>query len=273
MPTIDVDALLGAIVLGGQALAREQGGRKVRRRVPAKQERLVRLVAKTGSAGHAELAQEFKREWETIQRRRKGEYALLVRREFFRNMADLAGRINAGLLAAYRARSDNHILHQLGGQSWGLAVDQQTFTITLVAANTLTALEEHIQGATGSGHVALRTATTKAASPASVTAGQPPDAPGPDSQKPPAPKPSQRVPTPKQDDPTEQSTPIEVSEDPITGRWTFTLQGQHVEVDPRLGYLRTNGAPQQLDVLRGLAHPEDLAGEPLETIRKLLDNE
>mgnify|MGYP001815925630 CR=1 FL=1 len=85
-PSLDVEAILEALVLGGQELGKQRGASKIRRRVPAKQERLVRLVVHLGTASFHEMTDAFQEEWHTIQDRRQHEYILLQKREFFRKV-------------------------------------------------------------------------------------------------------------------------------------------------------------------------------------------
>jgi hypothetical protein len=93
---VDVEALLEAVVAGGNLLRRGQGGTKPRRRVPMKQERLLRLLSIYGAVSLDHAIEEFADEWNRIHARRSGDVA---KREFFRNMADLASRINDAFAA------------------------------------------------------------------------------------------------------------------------------------------------------------------------------
>ena len=99
---IELADVLRALVAGGNVLAALQGARKRRRRVPHKQETLVRLIADIGTAGLDDLRKTFPKEWARIAKRRERQAALLAKRDFFRNIADLVGRINAALIAGRR---------------------------------------------------------------------------------------------------------------------------------------------------------------------------
>lgn len=61
-----------------------------------------------------------------------------------------------------------------------------------------------------------------------------------------------------------------VTEDPITGTWTFSLKGQEVEVQPKHGLVKINGRLHQIEAVQGLPSVQDLAGAPLNAITRLL---
>jgi hypothetical protein len=61
-----------------------------------KQERLLRLLSIYGAVSLDHAIEEFADEWNRIHARRSGDVA---KREFFRNMADLASRINDAFAA------------------------------------------------------------------------------------------------------------------------------------------------------------------------------
>lgn len=63
---------------------------------------------------------------------------------------------------------------------------------------------------------------------------------------------------------------LTVHEDEVTGVWTFTLQGHKIEVEPRRGFVKIDGALHQLSECAGLKEVEELAGPPLDAIRGLL---
>jgi hypothetical protein len=171
-------------------------------------------------------------------------------------------------------------------------VDHQAFTIALCATATIAELETRIEEP-GGDHLPLRTATQKAATPSAKRPAAAQESPGEPSAAAPATPPTKPEDTPvegTQGTAVEQRTQpaaarthrepeapgspeLEVNEDPITGRWTFELLGQHVEVDPHLGYVRIKGAPQPLKSVHGLTNPEDLAGAPLDEITRLLNEE
>jgi hypothetical protein len=141
---LDVEGVLRAIVLGGAAL-----GAKPRRTVPGKQEALVRLVAERGRTDLGELREAFPEEWTRIAARHKGGARRLADREFFRNIADLASRVNAALVAAYKSPEGA----ALAGGYIGLTFDYATFSVSWTSTRSLDALSLQTADAT---HVSLR---------------------------------------------------------------------------------------------------------------------
>lgn len=65
-------------------------------------------------------------------------------------------------------------------------------------------------------------------------------------------------------------TELTVHEDPVTGTWTFHLDGHTIQVEPRHGYVKIDGTIHEADILRGLHDAEQLAGEPLAYIHQLI---
>jgi hypothetical protein len=129
VPDFPVESFLDAIVLGGNVEARAANRRKSRRRAPPKQERVVRTLWATGTATLDDLKAEFNEEWDKICSRRSGDGA---KREFFRNMADLARRINDALKAGYgdvEARSE--MIDLTGGSTKLVTVSHQTWSLAL----------------------------------------------------------------------------------------------------------------------------------------------
>jgi len=69
------------------------------------------------------------------------------------------------------------------------------------------------------------------------------------------------------------TNPVEltVNEDPVTGTWTFTLHGHHIEVERVHGFLKIDGTLYPAPLLQGLQDVHDLAGAPLDYITDLLN--
>jgi hypothetical protein len=137
--SISAEALLEAAIIGANVLQQARGGRKQRKRVPVKQERLLRLLSERGQGSLDRLTTEFGQEWNRIRGRKSGESA---NREFFRNMADLATRINEALAAAYRdAEARPEILQRAGGVFMAIEINHQSYTLALRSATSLHELE------------------------------------------------------------------------------------------------------------------------------------
>ena len=64
---------------------------------------------------------------------------------------------------------------------------------------------------------------------------------------------------------------ITVREHPVTGVWTFEFRGCEVEVEPRHEYVQIDGHLYESTAVAGLKRVEDLAGEPLAAISRLID--
>jgi len=103
-----VEDLLQAVVVGENLRRQAVSGSKPRKHVPAKQERLLRLLSVTGKATFHDLTIEFHKEWERISARKTGDGA---KREFFRNMTDLATRINDAMNAGYESEIPHRRMH------------------------------------------------------------------------------------------------------------------------------------------------------------------
>lgn len=251
----DVEGVLQAVVLGGNVLAAMEGAKKTRRRVPRKQEKLVRAVAEDGEADFERLSETFEREWKTVQKRNRGAYILVPKREFFRNIADLCGRVNAALLAGYREPAIRQNLVGLTSGSYvGLAFDHQRFLVWWEGRADLSSLAGVIEEAAPGGHAPLT--------------GRRSARPGGEHEP--------SAPTPPVPEPTIAAAPrasigaadiTDFKEDRVTGRWRFELDGRRIEVDRTHGYVKIDGRLFTVDEVRGLDSKEDLADRALEAIR------
>lgn len=239
----DVSRVLRAVVLGGNALAARQGARKRRHSVPGKQERLVRLLAEHGEVGFEALCEAFPREWAQVAKRRAGQAKLLAKREFFRNMADLVARVNEALLAGYEDAGNE--VRELTGGLLGFTFDYPTFTVSWREVESVENVAS-LPRTTGS-HAPLTPSRSHAPLPTTSS-------------------------TTDQVAGSEPVVPLElvVEEDRVTGAWRFTIDGHRVEVEPRLGFVKVDGRVFPVAEVRGLSRMEDLAGEPLAAIRRLL---
>lgn len=68
----------------------------------------------------------------------------------------------------------------------------------------------------------------------------------------------------------ERPLEITVREDPVSGTWTFTLQGHEVEVEKEHGFVKIDGQVYEAEAVKGLTDVEDLRGEPLEAIQHIV---
>ena len=107
---IEVDDVLETIIAGGNLIAERHGSKKRRRVVPAKQRKLVRLVAAEGTVAFKQLKNAYAAEWLRIEQRRKGQPRVALKREFTRNLSDLVRRINSALDAVHRSCKEGHAL-------------------------------------------------------------------------------------------------------------------------------------------------------------------
>jgi excisionase family DNA binding protein len=71
---------------------------------------------------------------------------------------------------------------------------------------------------------------------------------------------------------TNHPAPLEltVTEDPITGTWTFTFHGHRIEVQRSHGFIKIDTIIHDAPLVQGLTDIQDLAGAPLDYIQHLL---
>ena len=256
LPTVDVDVVLRAVVIGGNVLAAAEGAKKTRRRVPRKQEKLIRAVADEGSADFDRLSETFEREWKAVLKRHRRSYILVPKSEFFRNIADLCGRVNAALLAGYREPEHRQDLVALvGGSFVGLAFDHQRYLVRWESSSELSALEQATQESTSRSHTPLK---RKRGSEPEVE-----DRPAVRHEPAPEPMLEHRA------DPSVGIAEVKhFEEDRVTGRWRFELDGRRIEVDRTHGYLKVDGKLHTVTELRDLNSKDDLTGRALDAVRR-----
>lgn len=256
-PQLDPGKLLEAIVLGGQALAVLSRQTKVRRHVPYKQERLVRLVVDKSLARIDDFKRAFPREWNKVQRKRRKRSLHRMQQELFRNMADLAKRVNSALAAGFASPGFRRAILPLTSERFVvLTVNHQGMAIGCLLSEALFEVEPFLPKVRDN-----TVATPPRHQPSQLHGGdaspsRPPEAaPEPEKQEPSEPRPT---------------ATIDVTIDPVTGRWRFTLDGRGLEVDPIHGYLKVGGQLIQVPELRSLKQPNDLVGIPLRRISTLI---
>ncbi len=267
--TLDVDKLLEAVVIGGNALGARKGARKTRRRVPEKQERLVRLVASNSVTTFEQLTLEFVEGWKVVVERNRDRARRLAKKEFFRNIADAAARINAALIAGYEDERTRPSVLERTGSYVGLEFDYQSLSIGWASTEDLREVSM-FRAAVGARHVRLKVPVERPAGPGDEPSGvegeSTPQAPSRDEA--PASETQAKVKA-SVPDPT-ATIEIVVQEDPVTGVWSFELDDRSVEVVIRHGLVRVGGAIHETDLVRGLSQVEDLIGAPLDYIRRLI---
>jgi predicted DNA-binding transcriptional regulator AlpA len=69
---------------------------------------------------------------------------------------------------------------------------------------------------------------------------------------------------------TKQSLELTVTEDPITGTWTFTLHGHKIEIERTHGFIKIDTTIHHAPLVQTLNDVQDLAGAPLDYIQHLL---
>lgn len=255
-PTIEVDGVLQAVVIGGNRQAAAEGAKKTRRRVPRKQEKLVRVVADEGRADFERLSETFEREWKAVLKRHRRSYILVPKSEFFRNIADLCGRVNSALFAGYREPElRQELVALVGGSFVGLAFDHQRFLVWWESRSELLALEQEIQESTSRGHTPLKRRQADKPEVERRSAAPPP------------PMPELKL-EPGGSSSTAANDVKSFEEDRVTGRWRFELDGRRIEIDRAHGYLKVDGKLHTVTSLRGLGSKEELTGPALETIRR-----
>ncbi len=111
----DLEAILQAVVVGGNRIAEQKGAKKQRLRVPDKQERLIRAVVEAEELSFEVLSNAFKKEWAQLEKR--GGHLRTRKRALYRNLSELAERINEAL--------------QEAEVPWRLQCNQQDFTIAI----------------------------------------------------------------------------------------------------------------------------------------------
>lgn len=272
MIPIPATALANAVLMGAQRFARATRKTYTRRQVTTKQRALLALLSDGDGLGLEDLKGAFPQEWEAVSRAHPERQPNVNERAFFQNLADMAARLNAYLVAGYddgptRAR----MLSELGGRFVGFAYSYESCEISPLAEEDLEVLRSQVRPVEGNQHAPRRrqrTAAPLASNTESAVATEPPVPPATtdtDPQAPPAevephpsaapPEPVSRV-SPAEAPPTllVQPDPIDVLVNPVSGRWQLRLNGRALEVDPRLGLLCVDG---RLRAWPGGSLPED----------------
>ena len=273
--SLRVTEVLEAVVIGGNVLARQLGSKKARRRVPQKQETLLRLVCEKGTAEFEDLEAQFNDQWTRTYERRKPLRA--AKREFFRNIADLAARINGALVAGYQNdETRDQILKATGNVYIGLKFDHQACSVWWVETEELDSLIAALPVSSGTKHVPLTSgaidestiqpASTPATSePPRLSSLELPTADSPDGDERSRPDDSEEAER-LEDAPQE----VTVHEDNVTGVWSFEFLGHQVEVERRHGFVKIDGHVHEASVVQGLEDVECLLGKPLRFIERLI---
>ena len=268
MIPVDLPALQAAVLAGARRHARRSGKVYSRRHLTSKQARLLELLADGDGVGFEELAAAFAAEWEGVRRAHPERSERVNRRAFFQNVADLAGRINACLVAGYSESAlGARLVASLGGRYVGFAVSYDALEVTPVSTEDLDGLRSQVHLLDGNEHVPRRkrnVAPVGCPSPerSEHEAGCDDPAPGesvapvPPSLEPPSlacpataldavatepPTLPDPLPEPRPSPAPVKCEPLEAHVDCVSRRWVLSIRGLPVDVDPRLGLLYQNG--------------------------------
>ena len=277
---IDLEEVFQAIVTGGNVLLREDGGKRTRRTVTGIQATLIRLLGETGKVELPVLIEAYPKQWKRITARNKGKYELYSRREFFRNRADVAARINGQLRAGYLdPELGKTVLALTGGRYLKIVFDWANFIMACVLEKDLEGYLQELQYTDRRRHVVLTGRKRRRPAGEAETHGAPhsPEShiwekqenspPGEvDSTVPGAEPP----PTPEGKLEAEAVTLMDFREESLNGAWQFRLDGHQVEIRRDIGYVTVDGVPVKLPRVRSLERPEEIEGELLRLLRAVI---
>jgi hypothetical protein len=154
---VELSALVNAVLKGAQRFARVAGRVYSRRSLTAKQAKLLGLLADGDGIGMAELKGAFPQEWETLAAAHPDRAGTANERAFFQNVADMAGRLNAYLLAGYEDGAlGPRMVGSLGNRYVGLAYSYEALELSPVSADTLEELKSQIHPVDGNEHAPRR---------------------------------------------------------------------------------------------------------------------
>jgi hypothetical protein len=293
---LDLPDVLKVIIIGGNVIGRERGARKLRRRVPRKQESLVALVAELGCAEFEDLASAYPSEWSKIQSKREGEYILVAKRELFRNIADLAGRVNEALMTCYRDPVvGGQAVRFTCGAYLGLSFDHQRLSVSWFLEEDLEGFRRRVHATSSGGHVPFtRAASVPLSDEASSNEAQtgegseileaeiveeenPGSSAGPrdgllplESGQEDKSSQDERTTASDSDSAEPDAVLLDFEEDRVTGLWIFNMDGHEVEVERDHGHLKVDGRLFSNQLLEGLENPEQIEGPTLRCIRRYI---
>jgi len=292
MRPIEPDALAKAALTGARRYGHNSGHTYSRRQLTAKQRKLIALLADGDAVGTDDLAKAFPDEWNSILAAHPERDQGLQRQALFENLADVASRINAYLLAGYkdpllRAK----MLPLLGGQLVAVATYFADREMGTVGAEELKDLIPVIAATEGN----RRSTRARPTGENSRDTQDPKSPPAPEVPNEPPPTVEEAAPAsqhdpqsiPQQSPPSEQpaATPapepaiqaaepapevISATVNPITLRWTLHLPEGEIEADPRLRTIRAGTTIRRWPGEALPEDPENLTAQQLALLRSML---
>lgn len=276
MNAIESEALAQATLIGARRHGHDSGQTYRRRRLTAKQMRLLALLADGDAVGAEDLASAFPKEWHSIVQGHPDRDLTANSQALFENLCDLASRINAYLLAGYRdSLLRAKMLPLLGGKLVAIASSFADLEMWTVGAETLHELLPVL--AVTESH--RKRTTTRTPRPDASPENAPLPIPAPEvpheaampgasnvpsglvlpptsdrSEAAPAPPPSPTsAPEPEKNQPPPDVIPATVNL--VTLRWTLQFPEGEVEADPRLATIRSGSQIRRW-------HGDDLPEDP-----------
>lgn len=243
MQPVPIEMLLKAALVGARRLGTATGQVYQRRQLTAKQQKLLTLLADGDSVGLDDLVRVFKAEWDVICRAHPHRELSRNQAALFQNLADLAARLNAYLLAGFKDHpTRKRMLALLGDRLVAIQSSFERHELWLIEATDLADLAGTVPSGAAS-HPGQRNrakplATAQAPLPdpahlatpehTGVTAGV-------TTQGTPATQAEGLTPPQAQ-----QPAPLVLLArvDRVTNRWTLEIKGTSLEVDPALGMVR-----------------------------------
>ena len=297
MRALEPDAFSEAVLIGAKRYGHESGHTYRRRQLTSKQRKLIALLADGDAVGTDDLAKAFPDEWNAILTAHPDRDPVQQRHALFENLAEVASRLNAYLLAGYkdtilRARMAALLGDQLAAIGTTFA-DREMWTVGASNLNELLPIMTVTQA------YRKRARSTAPVPPTPQPHPEPGPRPVPDPPATPAPtavptndhvaeSPPTRDPSPMAahqetphatPDPAPPMPPqareappdtIAATVNPVTLRWTLYLPEGEIEADPRLATVRSGSSirPWQGEPLP--EDPEALTAEQLALLRKMV---
>jgi len=258
---VSLEGYLRALIEACNAERRSQGSARQRRRVPKKQETLIRRIAEVGTIEIHLLMETFPKEWEKILSKHKGDYILIPKREFFRNMADMVARINSPLVTAYRnPMTCKSTIETIGGGPIVLVVDHHRLCLGWAFAKLDSKDFEGVPVVEGGAHCNLtgRSSQEPVPIPEAVLSQE---AAGSLDQVPITDSPSfSKLPDEVCciSEPDSVASVIEVEIDDITGYWKVFFLNKQITFVPDLGYVQVGTCLLPFPDILKIGGPEEL---------------
>ena len=297
MRALEPDAFSEAVLIGAKRYGHESGHTYRRRQLTSKQRTLVALLADGDAVGTEDLAKAFPNEWNAILTAHPDRDMTLQHQALFENLADIASRLNAYLLAGYKDTILRARMAALLGEQ--LVAVGTTFAEREMWTVGASELKELLPVMTVTQAYHKRARSTVPAPLTSPPDPEPEPPPVPDPPAPPAPTevptndhvpegsptpdPSpmaaqQQTPRPTPD-PAPPMSPqanegppetIAATVNPVTLRWILYLPEGEIEADPRLATVRSGSSIRPWHGEPLPEDPEALTAEQLALLRKMV---